>query len=246
MSTPSFRFKQFEVWHDKCAMKVGTDGVLLGAWCPVEEVRGQTSDVRILDVGTGSGVIALMLAQRCSEAQINAIDIDSDAVAQAQDNFARSPWAERLHAHHCALQEISNHKSEVSCKRYDLIVSNPPYFVDSLKNPDQHRQTARHTDTLSYSDLLSCAAELLADDGTLALILPAEAENTILNLAQTAGLFPTRLTRVHSKPGKPMKRVLVAFKKGTGLSCETTDFFIESETSPRSEEYKELTKDFYL
>ena len=253
MSTPSFRFKQFEVWHDKCAMKVGTDGVLLGAWCPMKEVRGlqsvvrsQKSEVRILDVGTGSGLIALMLAQRCSEAQIDAIDIDSDAVAQAQDNFARSPWAERLHAHHCALQEISNHKSEVSCKRYDLIVSNPPYFVDSLKNPDQHRQTARHTDTLSYADLLSCAAELLADDGTLALILPAESENTVLNLAQTAGLSPIRLTRVYSKPGKPLKRVLVAFKKGTGLNCETTDFFIESETSPRSEEYKELTKNFYL
>ena len=250
MSTPSFRFKQFEVWHDKCAMKVGTDGVLLGAWCPMEEVRGlqsvvrsQKSEVRILDVGTGSGLIALMLAQRCSEAQIDAIDIDPDAVAQAQDNFARSPWTERLHAHHVAFQDF---RFQISNFKYDLIVSNPPYFVDSLKNPDQHRQAARHTDTLSYTDLLSCAAELLADDGTLALILPAESENTVLNLAQTAGLSPTRLTHVYSKPGKPMKRVLVAFKKGTGLSCETTDFFIESETSPRSEEYKELTKDFYL
>ena len=243
MSTPNFRFKQFEVWHDKCAMKVGTDGVLLGAWCQVEEVRGQTSDVRILDVGTGSGVIALMLAQRCCEAQIDAIDIDPDAVAQAQDNFTRSPWAERLHVHHVAFQDV---KYQISNFKYDLIVSNPPYFVDSLKNPDQHRHTARHTDTLSYADLLSCAAELLADDGTLALILPAEAENTILNLAQTAGLFPTRLTHVYSKPGKPMKRVLVAFKKGTGLSYETTNFYIESKTSPRSEEYQELTKDFYL
>ena len=243
MSTPSFRFKQFEVWHDRCAMKVGTDGVLLGAWCPVEEVRGQLSDVRILDVGTGSGLIALMLAQRCPQAQIDAIDIDPDAVLQAQENFARSPWSSRLHAQYVALQNL---KSEIRNQKYDTIVSNPPYFVDSLKNPDFQRQTARHTDTLNYSELVQGAAELLSETGIFAVILPAESETEFLSLAQAAGLFPTRLTHVYSKPGKPMKRVLVAFQKGKGLPCETTDFYIESETSPRSEEYQKLTKDFYL
>lgn len=227
-------------------MKVGTDGVLLGAWCPVEEIRRQESGIRILDAGTGSGLIALMLAQRCPEAEIDAIDIDADAVAQAQENFARSPWANRLHAYRCALQEIRSQKSEIRSQRYDMVVSNPPYFVDSLKNPDQQRQTARHTNTLSYSELVNCAAALLSEKGMLAVILPAEAEKNILAEAEKAGLFPTRLTHVYSKPGKPMKRILAAFKKGPGYMCETSDFHIESESSPRSEEYKKLTEDFYL
>ena len=241
MSTSNFRFKQFTVWHDKCAMKVGTDGVLLGAWTPCEVFNNQQSVFSILDIGTGSGLIALMLAQRCPNAQIDAIDIDEDAVAQARENFAASPWSERLHAHQVSLQEYS-----LSTNRYSLIVSNPPYFVDSLKNPDQQRQTARHTDTLSYGELVNCAARLLCKEGILALILPAEAETMILTEAAEAGLVPTHLTHVYSKPGKPMKRVLAAFKKGTDNSCKTTDFYIESETSPRSEEYAKLTEEFYL
>ena len=212
-------------------MKVGTDGVLLGAWCPIEGRR-------VLDVGTGSGLIALMLAQRSEETEIDAIDIDAEAIGQAAENFAISPWAARLHARCVAFQEVK--------ERYDLIVSNPPYFVDSLKNPDQQRQAARHTDTLSYEELVNHAAELLTENGTLALILPAEAEATILAQARAAGLFPTRLTHVYSKPGKPMKRILVAFQKGVEENCETTDFYIESEHSPRSEQYAELTYDFYL
>ena len=225
-------------------MKVGTDGVLLGAWAPIPGSAAVPSPTakrsRILDVGTGSGLIALMLAQRCHDAEIDAIDIDEAAVQQAQANFAASPWADRLHAQHVSLQ---NHKSH---HKYDTIVSNPPYFTDSLKNPDWQRQTARHTDSLSYRDLLGCSAQLLDENGRLALVLPAEAEAVILAEAERVGLSAERLTRVYSKPGKPVKRILVAFKKGAGGACKTDDFYIESDTSPRSEQYTKLTEDFYL
>lgn len=216
-------------------MKVGTDGVLLGAWCSV-------SAGRILDVGTGSGLIALMLAQRCPEAQIDAIDIDADAIGQAAENFRLSKWSDRLSAWQIPLQDFVNGREGI----YQLIVSNPPYFVDSLKNPDKQRQTARHTDTLTYSELVSCSAKLLCEGGELALILPAEAEAEILSEAAKNGLSALRLTHVYSKPGKKMKRVLATFQKCPSCQCETRDFYIESESSPRSEEYALLTQDFYL
>lgn len=226
-------------------MKVGTDGVLLGAWAPLPNGRIP----RMLDIGTGSGLIALMLAQRCPDAQIEAIDMDAAATEQAADNFARSPWSVRLHANHCALQDYSTNT------RFDLIVSNPPYFRESLRNPDAARNTARHTDTLDYPELLHHACQLLVPDGTLALILPAEAEAEIMRLATTVGLVPTRLTHVFSKPGKPVRRVLAAFVKPTKKESvpavaetlgNTDTLYIESKTAPRSEAYARLTRDFYL
>ena len=233
-----FRFKQFYVRHDRCAMKVGTDAVLLGCWCPIGE-NTQT----ILDIGTGSGVIAMIAAQRCPQAHIDAIDIDSQALTQAQDNFLHSPWPERIHGFAASMQEWS----ESHTAKYDLIVSNPPYFVDSLKNPDMARQTARHTDTLSYEELIGGAARMLREQGLLALILPAEAEETVLRHAREQGLYPTRLTRVHSKPGRGVKRVLIALTKtASAEACAEETFYIESAHSPRSEEYAEMTRDFYL
>ncbi|MCQ2341694.1 MAG: methyltransferase [Paludibacteraceae bacterium] len=236
MSTPNFRFKQFTVWHDRCAMKVGTDGVLLGAWCtPIPRST-------ILDIGTGSGLIALMLAQRCPEAHVDAIDIVPEAIEQATYNFTLSPWSNRLAAHLCAVQDWQG--------QYDLIVSNPPYFVDSLKNPDKGRELARHTDTLSYTDLLTHSARLLKETGTLALVLPASTEEEIIHLGSMQGLFPTRLTHVFSKPGRPTPiRILIEFNKKVSPmkgDLEGASFYIESAHSPRSEEYAELTKDFYL
>ena len=223
-------------------MKVGTDGVLLGAWVPCKDSESQERKViRILDVGTGSGLIALMLAQRCPNAQIDAIDIDVCSVEQARFNIERSPWKERIFVWQQSLQDLAKEKEHT----YDLIVSNPPYFINSLKNPDKQRQTARHTDSLSYHELVDCAARLLSREGLFAIILPAEAEGMILSEAMDVGLSPTRLTHVYSKHGKPMKRVLAAFNKGIG-GCEAEDLFIESETSPRSEEYSKLTEDFYL
>jgi tRNA1Val (adenine37-N6)-methyltransferase len=255
MSSPNFRFKHFTVWHDRCAMKVGTDGVLLGAWCPLAIAKNQSSRTnrphRVLDIGTGSGLIALMLAQRFSStsllantpspiAYIDAIDIDANAVAQAQDNFAHSPWENMLHAHHSTLQDWQ-------AEGYDLIVSNPPYFQASLKNPNQQRATARHTDSLSYEELIAHAARLLNDSGVLALILPIEAENEIWALANHHELYPTHITHIHSKPNKPAKRLLIAFthKKSSEKTTIRT-FYIESESAPRSQEYQDLTRDFYL
>lgn len=244
MGAPCFRFKQFTVWHDRCAMKVGTDGVLLGAWCGLPRVNGEC--VRVLDIGTGSGLIALMLAQRLEkETQyfaIRGIDIEPSAVEQSRINFEASPWASHLSAYNCSLQEL------VDDGGYDLIVSNPPYFQNSLKNPDKGRATARHTDSLSYAALLAHAKRLLKNDGTLSLILPVAAESEILELAKINQLDPTHITYVHSKEGKPTKRILVSMKADSITDQELINnhLYIESATSPRSEEYKDLTKDFYL
>lgn len=295
MSSPGFRFKQFYVAHDKCAMKVGTDGVLLGAMAPVRQgpltidylpLTIDQLPMRVLDIGTGTGLVALMLAQRLAEASktsksseaseasetsktsetswsVDAIDIDPDAVAQAQENFAASPWSEHLHAYQCRLQEWNSPYSDDS-GRYDMIVSNPPYFRESLKNPDAQRQAARHTDTLSYEELVTHSLRLLKPGGTLTLILPAEAEEDILAIAAQAGLRLIAHTRIYSKEGKPQLRSLMTwgspFPAGKpapfppqGQGEATTDdkvavrtFYIQSAHSPRSEEYAELCKDFYL
>lgn len=222
-----FRFKQFYVRHDRCAMKVGTDGVLLGAWAPA------TGD-RILDVGTGSGLIARMLMQRCEGAEVDAIDIDEAAVEQAKENGVR--------AYKARLQDWSR-------QLYDLVVSNPPYFQNSLKNPDKGREMARHTDTLSYEDLVRHSARLLKQGGCLALILPAEAEAEIRQLAATEDLYLTHVTRVYSKEGKKAKRVLMAFRfKISNFKSQIVEdsLVLENEHGGRSEAYQELTKDFYL
>ena len=221
----SFRFKQFFIEDSKCAMKVGTDGVLLGAWAP--------TGTRILDVGTGSGLIARMLMQRCPEAEVEGIDIDPNAVEQARENGVK--------AFVSSLQEWQG--------KYDLIVSNPPYFQNSLKNPDKGRQTARHTDTLSFAELIKHSARLLIEDGQLALILPAEAENEIRQLAGAEGFFLTRVTRVYSKESKPARRVLMAFSRDNGITehryTEET-LVLEDEKGGRSLPYQTLCRDFYL
>ena len=234
-------------------MKVGTDGVLLGAWCPVGELRSlgvqelRTSGVptKVLDVGTGSGLIALMLAQRIQGAQIMAIDIDAGAVEQAKYNFSVSPWADRLDCQQTALQEVEGEAI------YDLIISNPPYFQDSLKNPDSQRAMARHTDTLSYEELLRDSVRLLNKEGIIALVLPIEAEQQIIALGQRYGLYPTHITRVYPKPGKEAKRLLIALQAyprplPEGKGEKRSELTLESETAPRSEAYIELTKEFYL
>ena len=247
MSTPNFRFKQFTIWHDKCAMKVGTDGVLLGAWCP----EGK----RILDVGTGSGLIARMLMQRCLEADVEGIDIDEAAVEQARENGVKA-YLSRLQDWKTNDQSsitnhqssIINHKSSIiNHKCYDLIVANPPYFRNSLKNPDKGRELARHTDSLSYEELIHHSARLLTENGQLALILPAEAENEVRLLAEKEGLFLTRVTRVFSKENKPARRVLLAFSHSPLAVSPTEDTLVlENEKGGRSAAYSELCKEFYL
>ena len=213
-------------------MKVGTDGVLLGAWTPIA-FSIQHSAFSILDVGTGSGLIARMLMQRCPEAEVEGIDIDPNAVEQARENGVK--------AFVSSLQEWQG--------TYDLIVSNPPYFQNSLKNPDKGRQTARHTDTLSFAELIKHSARLLIEDGQLALILPAEAENEIRQLAGAEGFFLTRVTRVYSKESKPARRVLMAFSRDNGITEHryTEDTLVlEDEKGGRSLPYQTLCRDFYL
>ena len=208
-------------------MKVGTDGVLLGAWAPLGS--------RILDVGTGSGLIARMLMQRCPGAEVEGIDIDEAAVAQAKENGVRAFQA-----------RLQDWKSDIGdC--YDLIVSNPPYFQNSLKNPDRGRELARHTDSLGYEELIAHSARLLKEEGQLALILPAEAEEEIRNLAARYSLFPTHITRVYSKETKPARRVILAFsRKNSIVGLIEDSLVLEDEKGGRSAAYSKLCEEFYL
>ena len=220
-------------------MKVGTDGVLLGAWCPI--VNRQSSNRQFLDIGTGCGLIARMLMQRCPDAEVEGIDIDEAAVEQARENGVR--------AFHSSLQEWQNQKSEITNhKSYDLIVSNPPYFQNSLKNPDKGRQTARHTDTLSYEELIRHSARLLKEDGMLAVILPAESETEIRAVAAQYYLYCSRVTRVYSKESKPARRVLLTFEmtKSRNAGITIDKLVLEDEKGGRSLPYQDLCRDFYL
>jgi len=224
-------------------MKVGTDGVLLGAWSPITYHHSPFTNApfRVLDIGTGSGLIARMLMQRCPEAEVEGIDIDEASVEQARENGVK--------AYCSSLQDWHNDQSPITNHQYDLVVSNPPYFQNSLKNPDESRKTARHTDSLSYEDLVKHSARLLKDGGQLALILPAEAEAEIRQLAATENLFLTHVTRVFSKESKPARRVLMAFSRDTGIPgyryTEDT-LILENETGGRSAAYSELCREFYL
>lgn len=248
MSTPYFRFKQFTVWHDRCAMKVGTDGVLLGAWAgasePSEEASqsAETSSIkRILDIGTGSGLIALMLAQRFPNAIIDGIDIDPSAVLQAKDNFSASSFSTRLHAYSSPLQEWQPQE------KYDMIVSNPPYFSNSLLCPDDLRTKARHAESLSFAELLAHSNRLLTQAGTLSLVLPAEAEKAIMKEARLQHLYCVRLCRVHTTANKPAKRILVTFSHQTLATTLAPDMLcLSAPDHPRSPAYSALTQDFYL
>ena len=228
-----FRFKQFSVVNDRTAMKVGTDGVLLGAWCPVDGA------CRVLDVGTGCGVIALMVAQRNSEAVITGIDIDEAAIEEATLNFERSPWSERLTARQCDFNELS------ASERYDLIVSNPPYFTNGILPTGDARTTARHTGSLSYRQLIEGADRLLTDDGSLAIITPTDAEQDIIETATFASLPVRQLVRVIPVEGTAPKRTLwllsrrdIPYNEGTLTIAHCDGTF--------TSEYIALTGAFYL
>jgi len=235
MPNPYFSFKQFTVYHDKCAMKVGIDGVLLGAWAEVENAE------KTLDIGTGTGLIALMIAQR-SNTNIQAIDIEESAILQARENILKSPWADRIQAQQMSLQEFA--KSTID--RFDLIVSNPPYFINSTKAPEKSRNTARHTDTLTHKELIEQATHLLEPTGRLCVILPVNEGLECVAYAESKGLFCTKLVMVFPKPNSPAKRVLLEFCKQFNPK-EISELTIESEIRHHySPKFTELAKDFYL
>ena len=214
-------------------MKVGTDGVLIGAWASV-----RADDRRILDVGTGTGLIALMLAQRAPEAEIVGVEIEKESAAQARDNVAESPWSDRVEIEECAVQDFQPEQ------RFDLIVSNPPYFVDSLKCPDGSRNTARHTDTLSFAELMKAAERLIAPEGRLAVIVPAEAA---LSVIAAGNLHLVRRCDVRTKPNAAPKRVMLEFSprfEGAAVREELT--IGDGTNGGYSPEYVALTREFYL
>ncbi len=232
MSNPYFTFKQFTIRHDRCAMKVGTDGVLLGAWAEVSSSR------RILDVGTGTGLIALMLAQR-SNALIWAIDIDADAVKQARENVAASPWKDRIVVE---WQDVRTYEPGVC---FDLVISNPPYFTRSLKSVNEARNTAKHTEKLDFENLITAAERLIVPEGTLSIILPSDGMAAFRKTAECHGFNLSRCMWVCTKPKADPKRVLLSFKRfPTDISIE--ELTLELSYHVYSKEYIALTQDFYL
>ena len=215
-------------------MKVGTDGVLLGAWV---EVR--PGDRRMLDVGTGTGLIALMLAQR-SAARITAVDIDAECAMQAAENFAASPWADRLDAVPVAVQRYD------PAERFDLIVSNPPYYVDSLLSPDEGRNTARHAAGLPFGELAAAVVRLLSPGGRFALVLPP-VEMQRFRSAALGRLYPVRWTEVCSTPRRGVRRILAEFCTTPVPAPEPARLIIElGGPDSYTEDYRRLTGDFYL
>jgi tRNA1Val (adenine37-N6)-methyltransferase len=235
MPNQEFAFKQFKIRQDKCAMKVGTDAVLLGSW--VNTTNANT----ILDIGTGTGIIALMLAQR-SNAIIDAIDIDENAFLQANENVGASKWKEHIRVHHISLQQFSQEHPD----KFDLIVSNPPYFVDSSKASEASRSNARHTDQLPYHHLLNGVLSLLNPQGKFYVILPTKESEQFRDLAEENKLFLTKLTRVITRTDKPEKRWLMRFEF-TRKSFSEDSITIEADARHSyTDEYKELTKEYYL
>jgi tRNA1Val (adenine37-N6)-methyltransferase len=216
-------------------MKVGTDAVLLGSWVNPSHAK------HILDIGTGTGIIALMLAQR-SGAQIDAIDIDQNAFIQAKENAGNCLWKERIHIYHRALQDFNPDGDY----KYDLIVSNPPYFVDSSKASEESRTNARHTDQLPYDELLKGVLKLLHPSGKFYVILPKKESELFRELAETNKLYCTKITKVVTRTDKPEKRLLMRFEFTNRAFSEDSIIIEKDERHSYSDEYKELTKDYYL
>ena len=231
-----FQFKQFRIVHERSAMKVGVDAVLLGSWVDVSGAK------RILDIGTGTGLIALMMAQRNAVANVDAMEIEPEAFQEAVSNIQQSPWNNRVSVECCSFQEWT----ERAKQKYDLIVSNPPFFGNGLKVPDEIRAKARHSDSLPLAELISGAVRLLNENGTIGLVLPIESLQELNHLAVLNNLWIARLCRVKPNPQKPVFRILVEL---TNSECavEEEGLMIEFEKHhDYTPEYKELTKDFYL
>ena len=234
MSNDWFRFEKFLVKQDRCAMKVGTDALLLGAWCNLHSCK------RILDIGTGTGIIALMCAQR-SKARISGVEIDPSAADQASENFSDSPWSKRLEIIQGDIRE--NLKM---AKDYDLIVSNPPYFKDSLPGKNPGRNIARHEESLPLNELIDSAKKMMSKNGKLSLILPLDRYNISEILFNKAGLYLTRKTTVSSRPGSAILRVLSEWSLDNQDTVNSHININSEESNEYHSDYYYLTRDFYL
>jgi tRNA1Val (adenine37-N6)-methyltransferase len=231
-----FLFRKFRICQDRCTMKVGTDGVLLGAWAEVGEVSSA------LDIGTGSGVIAIMLAQRAKKAQIHAVEIHDASFQQARENMAESPWADRLSVFHTSIQELALRQEHT----YDLIVSNPPFFTGGTISENQGRNAVRHTVKLPHGDLLAAVRTLLTGQGRFCVILPHIEGLRFQEMAETYRLYCSKVTEVRPMANKPVERLLLQFE-GTKRRVEKSTLVIQEETDNEwTMAYKDLTREFYL
>ncbi|WP_288984239.1 methyltransferase [uncultured Flavobacterium sp.] len=217
-------------------MKIGTDGVLLGAWTPLIN-----NPYNVLDIGAGTGILSLMLAQRSSTEQIDAIEIDEDAYEQCVENFEASPWGDKLFCFHAGLDEFVDEPED----EYDLIISNPPFYTDDYKSDNSSRDLARFEDALPFEELIEAAALLLSDNGIFSVIIPYKEENRFVTMCKKLDLFPLKITRVKGTPTSEIKRSLLAFCRMEQAPL-VDELIIEISRHNYTSEYIELTKDFYL
>ena len=228
-----FQFKQFRVVQEKSAMKVGIDGVLLGAWADFDREQ------RILDIGTGTGLLALMATQR-TNAWVDSVEIEPEAAQEAEANFRSSPWSGRLQLFVTAFQDFETEK------KYDHIISNPPFFEDSPKSNDGKRAKARHADSLTLSDLLTKAVGVLEPHGRISMVFPSDKEERLRYLVRTLGLWVTKCARVFPDERKKSHRILVELSRDRQIDLIETIYIRRAETGEYTDQYRQLTKDFYL
>lgn len=236
MKYKPFKFKQFTIHQDQCAMKVGTDGVLLGAWAPIDH-----NPASILDIGAGTGLLSLMLAQRSAAELIDAIEIEDKAFEQCVQNFEASPWGDRLYVYHASLQEFAEEVDD----QYDLILSNPPYHSEQVASTSPDRDLARQSFYLPFPELLEGVNRLLAPKGKFAVVLPQDAVTHFVDLAASKELYPVRALAVRGNPDAPVKRRLLTFQFGE-TNCIQEELIIEYNRHEYTTAYQELTRDFYL
>lgn len=236
MALEAFHFKQFSVSHDRCAMKVGTDAVLLGAWAPVNPTTKS-----ILDIGAGSGILALMLAQRSNAELIDGLEIDGEAYEQCVTNFESSPWADRLFCYHASLKAFSN---EIDIK-YDFIISNPPFYNATYTTNNESRNTARFEAAMPFNKLLESVRKLLSKNGTFCVIIPFKLEKKFVEIGKENTLFSDKILRIRGQKNSIIKRSLLSFsfKK---KPVEINEIYLEEKRHIYSKEFINLTKEFYL
>ncbi|WP_339915917.1 tRNA1(Val) (adenine(37)-N6)-methyltransferase [Yeosuana marina] len=236
MSKKPFIFKQFIVNQDRCAMKIGTDAVLLGSWVSLEK-----NPFSILDIGAGTGIISLMLAQRSRAELIDAIEIDDDAYEQCVENFENAPWGDRLFCYHASLEEFVDEIEDT----YNIIVSNPPFYSEDYKTDNNQRDMARFSDALPFSHLLESVSQLLSEDGIFSVIIPFKEEANFVSLASPFNLFPNRILHVKGNETSDIKRSLLEFSFRES-DVKTEELIIETSRHEYTQDYINLTKDFYL
>ncbi|QXP60311.1 tRNA1(Val) (adenine(37)-N6)-methyltransferase [Olleya sp. HaHaR_3_96] len=235
MSKP-FKFKEFNVQQDQCAMKIGTDSVLLGAWTPLD-----TNPFSVLDIGAGTGVLSLMLAQRSHAQVIDALEIDEQAYEQCVDNFETSPWADRLFCYHADLAEFAEEIED----KYELIISNPPFYSEDYKTKNDQRDLARFTEALPFDHLVDSVSKLLSEDGIFSVVIPFKEEVNFIKLASEVKLFPNNILRVKGSDTSETKRSLLTFSfRESEIKIDT--LVIETARHQYTDDYINLTKDFYL